>query len=333
MRIFSYITISTFLFQVMLLSADAIPECSSPECALTTPSVTELPSTSLSDPVVDLKEPMAKLTETSPGEVIKAPEWSFGISNSQYFLSLRRNQGRSLGSKISYTTIESLSFPFHYENIWPFLDLRAHCFDEMGKYAANIGVGFRVAPKFTNQIFGVNAYYDCRNASHSHFNQLGIGVEMLGECWNFRLNGYLPVGQKSFLKSCCFFNEYIGDFFFLRENFIDGLKGVNFEIESWVGEICCAEIYLAIGAYYYQGKGCRRSIYGSEYRVSTDFCDNFTFSIFATHDCVFNTRIQAQLSFTLPLSCQCEEDARLFQRIYRQEIVVLQKRKRFQWNF
>lgn len=314
MRPFLYMTISTLFFPIMLFSGDTISECNSQE------------SQEYDAQGFDLQEPIS--LESSPKESL-----SFSFSHAQYFLSLRRNQGESLGSTISYTTIESLYFPFHYQNIWPFLDLRAHCFDSADKYAANIGIGFRVAPEFTDQIFGVNAYYDCRNAHHSHFNQFGIGFEMLGGCWNFRLNGYLPVGKKSFLKSCCFFNQYIGDFFFLRENFIDGIKGANFEIESLVTEMCWGEIYLAIGGYYYQGNKCNRNIYGSEYRVSTNYCDSFSFSILATHDCVFKTRIQAQLSFTLPLNCQCDEDPRLFQSVRRQEMIILQKRKRFQWNF
>ena len=250
----------------------------------------------------------------------------------EYFLSIRRNQGQSLGSRCSYTTLESFAFPFHYENLWPFLDLRAHRFDKGDKYAANFGVGLRIDPNWYDQIFGINAYYDFSNMRHSNFNQIGLGIEVLGECFNFRLNGYLPIGKRKIFNSCCFFDEYNGNYFVLRENFTNSLAGVDFEIEALIANICCNEIYLALGSYYYKGSKCRGDIYGVEYRLSTWICDYFTFSVAATHDNRFKTRVQAEFGFTLPLNC-FGDNWRLFQPVQRNELIVHDRNSRWTWNF
>lgn len=259
----------------------------------------------------------------------------------QYFLSLRRNQGEIVGCRTSYTTLEALTFPFHYRTIWPFLDFRAHYFDEHDDYAANVGLGVRIEPTCINQVFGMNVYYDCRHAHRFHYNQLGLGFEILGTCWNFRLNGYLPVGNTSALNSCCLFNKFDGDFFMLRENFVDSIKGVNFELESLLAETCWVDIYLAIGGYCYSGKGCKKNIYGSEYRITADICEYLSFKVTATHDDVYKTRVQAQVSLTVPLYfqkkqacyCQWKCDTRVFQPVERHEIIVLKERSRWTWNW
>jgi hypothetical protein len=186
-------------------------------------------------------------------------------------------------------------------------------------------------------------FYDYRRACNSDFNQFGLGFEILGEIWNFRLNGYLPVGNKSQRCSFCFFDGYIGDFFFLEEKFMDSLKGINFEIEAIARDCCGNGLGLAIGPYYYnRRKGCRRDIYGSELRLSSWFCNYFTFVVLASYDNVFKGRIQAQLGLTVPLYFQQSKtgslhigccNQRLFQPIQRNDAVLIKSHRRWKWNF
>ncbi len=254
------------------------------------------------------------------------------IPKTQYFISLRRNQGRTVGNKYSYSTVEAFSFPFHQDNLWPFLDLRFHHFDKFGKYAANVGLGIRFIPDWTDLILGFNAYYDLRNSHRKHFNQSGLGLEILGRCWSFFLNGYLPFGKRTFLDSFCH-HSYPGGYFLLREDFIDSLAGANFEIEALIRRFCWGEIYGALGSYYYRGDKCHGDIYGTEYRLTAWFCNQLTFDINATHDCVYKTRILAQLAFTFPLKEGWKTNPRLYQRVRRHEIVVLNKHSLWSSNF
>ncbi len=279
---------------------------------------------------VEPLEPVGSVVSVRPVSADELVEFVVP-SNAQYFLSLRRNQGQSIGNDTSYTTIEALSFPFHYQNWWPFLDLRAHRFDKGDKYAGNLGVGCRFAPQFTDQVFGINAYYDYRNAHHVKFNQLGVGFEMLGKCWNLRINGYLPIGKKKVLVSSCFFDDFIGDFFISRRNYLNSLRGVDFELESHLMRMCCIDFYLAMGAYYYKEDRCRRDIYGTEYRLTSRYCDNLSFSISVTHDSTFKTRIQGEISLTYPFNFCCDQT--FFLPVRRREIIVLDRRSRWKSNF
>ncbi len=262
--------------------------------------------------------------------------------NNQNFLSLRRNQGQSLGSTTSYTTIEALTFPFYNANVLPFLDFRLHAVDKADSYATNIGGGLRIQSNCSNLIFGANAFYDYRKAHRFNYNQIGMGFEILGTCWSFRLNGYLPVGNTKAHSSCCLYDEYIGDYFVRKEGFTDSLKGVDFEIESLLAETCWADLYMGIGSYYYSTKGCQKNVFGSQYRFSADFCNYFNFSIIGTYDCVFKSRVQAQIGVTIPFYFHCGNEAvycraignpRLFQPVRRQDLIILKKRHRWTWNF
>ena len=255
--------------------------------------------------------------------------------NELLFLSLQRNEGATVGDKISYTTLEAFAFPFNYQNFWPFLDLRYHGFGESRQNAANAGLGFRITPNFTDFIFGANAYYDYTNIHNRPFHQVGMGLEMLGCVWNFRLNGYLPVGKKTRLKSTILCAKYTKGRLLIRENYVDSLKGMNFEAEAFLTNICCTDIYLAFGGYYYKGTKCRGNILGSEYRLTLYPFKCFSFSLTATHDRVYKTRIQGQvdLTFLFKSICAPEDDFALFQPVRRHEMIVLDKHNMWIWNW
>lgn len=261
----------------------------------------------------------------------------FTFSASTYptdnFFSLRRNQGRTIGCDHSYTTLGWMSFPVHYGSAWPFFDVQIHRLDHRAKLAGNVGIGCRFAPACLDQVIGINAYYDFRDQHRTNFNQVGVGFELLGHCWNCRLNGYLPVGKKRILDSFCLFDDYIGSFFILERKYLKALKGCDFEIESHLFRHCCMNFYLGIGAYYYMGDKCRGKIYGSEYRLTAWFCDYLAFRLIATHDAAFKSRVQGEVMIRFPFDCCCGDAQRLFWPVERRDIIVLDKRSRWKTNF
>ena len=259
--------------------------------------------------------------------------------NSEYLVSLRRNQGQSLANRSSYTTLDGYAFPkcigTQFGTIWPFINLRGHYIDRGERGAANVGVGCRIAPTCTDFVFGINTYYDYRNYRGANLNQWGVGLEMLGCCWSFRLNGYWPL-KESIKNSSCFFDGYSGNYFIKRTGYITPLKGLDFEVEALVAKMCWGNIYLALGSYYYDGNKCNKSIVGGDCRLTAQFCNYFSFDINATHDRHFKTRVMAQLMVTIPLcgqinNCCCCNP--VFRPVYRQELIVLEKRNKWVWNF
>ncbi len=267
--------------------------------------------------------------------ILEQPYAAEEVSSDLYFLQVRRNEGETIGDKISYTTLEAFSFPCNYRNLYPFADLRYHGFGESAQNAVNAGIGLRVAPRCTKYVFGANIYYDYRNVYHRSFNQLGIGLESLGPCINFRFNAYLPVGKKSRLLSSDYCAKYSGERFLIKERFVDSLKGVDFEAEMRAARICCTDIYFAIGGYYYKRKACGRDILGSEYRITVNPCRWLSFSVMATYDCHYRTRVQGEITLTFPFHCKGDADACSiqFQPVRRREMIVVDKHNMFLWNW
>ena len=112
-----------------------------------------------------------------------------------YRATIRHIESGGIGYEDGYTTLEAFlaSDPSQWK-VTPFLDARGHIFDN-GKWAANAGVGLRAL--WGNRAYGINTYYDYRNTGRFNSNQIGAGLETLGELFDFRINGYLPVGAKT----------------------------------------------------------------------------------------------------------------------------------------
>ncbi|HUG89580.1 MAG TPA: inverse autotransporter beta domain-containing protein [Planctomycetaceae bacterium] len=65
----------------------------------------------------------------------------------------------------------------------------------------NVGLGVRTTAGPAQRIWGGNLYFDYRDLGSPDFQQIGVGVESLGP-WDFRANGYLPVGDDTLGAGC-----------------------------------------------------------------------------------------------------------------------------------
>jgi len=73
-------------------------------------------------------------------------------------------------------------------------DLRGAVSGE-GEFTASVGLGGRAAMG-AGWLFGAYAYFDLGSGQYgSTFKQISGGIELLSDSWEFRLNGYLPVGD------------------------------------------------------------------------------------------------------------------------------------------
>ena len=111
-------------------------------------------------------------------------------------IRLRHIESKGLGYNKGYSSLDAfLTYPKWSGDFLPFVDLRGHVFND-GKTAANAGWGFRYLSEPKKRVFGLNFYYDYRDASKKSYRQVSAGLEALGITWDFRMNGYLPVGGK-----------------------------------------------------------------------------------------------------------------------------------------
>jgi hypothetical protein len=100
--------------------------------------------------------------------------------------ALKHIEGGGIGYNKGYTTLEAfIASDPDWWSVTPFLDLRGHVFDN-GKFAANGGIGLRSI--LGSRVYGINSYYDYRNTRRKGYNQIGLGLETLGELWDLRFN-------------------------------------------------------------------------------------------------------------------------------------------------
>lgn len=257
-----------------------------------------------------------------------------------YRASVRHIEAGGIGYNQGYTTFETFlaSDPGKW-SLMPFLDARGHVFDN-GKWAANAGVGIRVI--LGCRAYGLNAFYDYRNTKKLHYNQVGLGLETLGKLWDFRINGYLPVGKKITSPYNTKFDRFSGNRMILSRKYQFAMKGADAELGFHFGKSRLFDFYAAAGPYYYIGE-IGRNTWGGKARISGTFKEYITLEISDSYDRIFNNNFQGQLTFSLPFggkshikkkgcrnSCQLADvlASRMVQPVGRQEIIVVDTKKK-----
>ena len=144
-------------------------------------------------------------------------------------ISARHVTGAGVGHTSGYSSLDWF-LPLSAESdstMW-FGDFRGLIFND-GEFGSNVGTGYRWFVEDQNRIYGVNGYWDTRNDNSLLFNQAGIGVESLGQIFDFRANGYTPAVNDTYQQGDVFFS---GNGLFLPSTSalsgMDAEAGVNF---------------------------------------------------------------------------------------------------------
>lgn len=199
-----------------------------------------------------------------------------------------------------------------------------------GKPAANAGIGLRY---LSSRVWGIHAYYDYRKTDHLNYNQVAIGLESLGSLWDFRLNGYLPVGST---KSSFYHPQFHK---FHKHRMIISVKrefammGTNAELGAHVHSGEQAHFYAGLGPYYFVGDG--KQAIGAQGRLSGTFWDYVGLEIKGSYDTFFKGTVQGEISFIIPFAGKKKAPSenltlrrRAYQRVDRQEIIVLAHKRK-----
>ena len=255
-------------------------------------------------------------------------------------LTARHIEGKGVGYNNGYTTVEAfLASDAELGCFVPFLDLRGHVFDN-GKFAANAGLGLRW--RGDRRIYGVNGFYDYRDDRKS-FNQVGLGLEALGKVWDVRINGYLPVGDKTSHPYHTKFGRFAGNSLFVSQKFEFTMKGADAEAGAHFGARDF-NFFAGAGPYYFDGQ-IGPHAWGGKARLMGMWKDYIGLEVSGSYDNVFKGIVQGQLYLSVPLGARtvvkrnkgrcptscCTAlalDQRMVQPIVRDEIIVLNKHRR-----
>jgi len=222
-------------------------------------------------------------------------------------------EGKGIGYRRGYSTLGFLLMPTYQEpdSLFPFIDIRGHGFDNK-KLAANLGIGFRYM-HHEDWVFGSNLYYDLRQGAHMGFDQvgpkfqqIGIGFEALGPCFDVRLNFYQPVGktERHFTQTVFINNAGITPTLIPKEE--SAMRGFDAEIGLCIGKgyfnQCCVGwgTYFALGTYYLDDHGNDGRL-GAKVRLAANLGRYYLAEVRAHYDRIERGSVQIFVGVDFPL--------------------------------
>jgi hypothetical protein len=269
-------------------------------------------------------------------------------------VSFSYTDGKGLGYTEGYSSLDLfLSQPLCQKRLVPFADLRGHVFNS-GRFAANAGLGVRWLDESHKRIWGFNAFYDYLQTSKQPYNQVSFGLEALGNAWDVRLNGYLPVGQKRTNLYELEYENLSQTGFLLKGKEQFAMNGLDSEVGYHLCRMKYFDFYIGVGPYYYWGhsaetknalRHAHKHALGGRLSASVAFLNYLSLDGVATYDSLFKWGGQATLSLILPFDLTfrvgnskknpgCNENfcclkKGLYHPVLRNEIVVVDRIHRY----
>ena len=251
--------------------------------------------------------------------------------------TIRRDFGNGVGYQSGFTYFEA------FLPVWQtpgesiaFLNARVINFDDTSYWETQIGGGARCI--VDGSVLGINGFYDGRNTNVSYYHQLGFGLELLREKWEFRSNFYFPIGNtRNVAADTGFINpRFLGTNIALDRQiaYETAMQGLNVEAGRQLPNCChCDSLrtYAYLGYYHYQASGVP-SIDGFRARIESWYDENVSMNLAIQNDRVFDTTITGGLSLHfggVPRGARKVDPlaAKLGSRVVRDPNIVLQSSK------
>ena len=204
-------------------------------------------------------------------------------------LSARHVAGAGVGHTSGYSSLDWF-LPLSAESdstMW-FGDFRGLIFND-AEFGSNVGTGYRWFVEDQNRIYGINGYWDTRNDNSLLFNQAGIGVESLGQIFDFRANGYTPAVNDTYQQGDVFFS---GNGLFLP--YTSALSGLDAEAGVNFPTFYQISTRLFGGGYYYDSN---HTIAAAGWRVRAEAAwrDNVVVGVSVQDDDLFGQTVNGMI--------------------------------------
>lgn len=204
--------------------------------------------------------------------------------------------GKFMGFKKNYGEIGLFFAPAALGDWQSFAEIRGYQIASHRR-AVSVGVGMRLWDVNTSRVLGGNLYYDYQQASFDAFQRIGIGLESLGDRWDFRLNGYVLVNG-SVKKGDLHVYHYLGGFMETCQQKQRAFRGLDAEIGYRLFDRGNFSIYSALGPYYYSFK--HHEFFGGYIRLQMNWLDNFIVEARVSQDKEFHTQYQGRILIQIP---------------------------------
>lgn len=198
-----------------------------------------------------------------------------------------------------------------------------------GRVSASLGGGFRTTVP-GDVVLGANLFADFTATEYGNtYQQLSAGLEALAGAWEFRLNGYVPLGDTENEEASLSTAELSGGTFRIHRGYEVALHGIDAEVGVLlpVFEDDAAVLKLLAGAYALDSR-LTGPVQGLSLRaeLSFDLGDtlpggNVTFGAGLSHDTLDGTGGNVFVRLSAPIGGEASgsksKDSPLFQRVER----------------
>ncbi len=200
--------------------------------------------------------------------------------------------------------------------------------DNGGNLGWSLDLGHRGVDGDIERIRGGYIGFDGRSTDESTFYQLAAGYERLAEDWDFRLNGYVPLGQSLNILSETHSEGLVQTHSGFQNNELvlsavnerrrirqeeEALGGFDAEIATQLSEWEGGELTGAAGGYWLSGEN---SSWGGKLRLAANFKSNFKAGVSLQHDGVFGTNFVVSIGASWPQLRFQKDEEKAFQAAY-----------------
>ncbi len=220
--------------------------------------------------------------------------------NGAYF-RLQHFAGDGIGYQDSYSTFGLFQPIGQGDSRW-FADSQL-LLTNSAAVGANIGLGYRRYQPGTNRILGAGLWCDLDNRNERMYQQVAVGLESLGDLWDFRSNVYVPVGNRgnSFGYQSTSVPVYQGNQLLLSQAaWVDesAMTGLDLEagrrLPGWLGD---RSLWLFGGLYHFENSGVPE-VEGWKCRLEGYLTSDVSAQLSVSSDSVFDTSVVFGVTWT-----------------------------------
>ena len=213
------------------------------------------------------------------------------------WVAARHREPNGIGYAPGYSTLEAFYAPCVNDFNYPFLNFRAHVFNN-GKPAFNTGIGLRHLFECSNNVIGGNIYWDFREGKHTNFHQIGAGLEWFSPKWDLHLNGYFPVNRhkKRYKQG---FDGFAGNRAFFFRKYELAMMGADAQLGYLFYTSDLFDLRGAIGGYTFHGNFGEHAS-GGLLKLTTRFTDYITAEGQVSYDNHFKWIGQGEFGLRFP---------------------------------
>ncbi len=248
----------------------------------------------------------------TPPKSIDTPE--------SFRFSMKHRESNGIGYNQGYSSLDGFFLFSNFDQWFPFFDVRAHVFNN-GKPAANLGFGMRYLPDTVHAVFGINGFVDLRSTTHSSFEQMGCGIEILGSKWELRGNGYFPLFHRNHLYSEKFHKFHEHNAIFQAGHEL-AFKGLDISLGRLLLRTKHCDLSSTLGGYMFFADYSTRAA-GGLFKLKSHLTKYFSLEAQGSYDNLFKGIAQIQAALTIPFGKRVKSNNKRLSQ--RQEIELTRR--------